>query len=80
MPASVPINKNTNSAETSDWECTNCGALTTGINNLELTITRTPPTYRCLCTGVLRATRNEPKYKAKDQKKNQGGGNSFPGG
>lgn len=74
-------NKSTVTAETSDWVCSNCGAVLTGINNSELTVTAVPAVYRCPCTGVFIATRNAPVYRpAAAQRKNIGGGRSWPGG
>lgn len=77
----IPINKNSNSSETSDWECNNCGATLANVNNNEVQTGPTKAAYRCICSGIFVATRNEPKYKVSGgQKKNLGGGRSFPGG
>lgn len=80
--AQVAPNKPKGSGESSDWECTNCGATLTNVNNVEI-IARTETTYRCVCNGVLKVTRNSPFVKPATgkaaQKVNQGGGVSYPG-
>lgn len=81
MAPQVPINKNANAGETSDWLCTNCGATLLGVNNVEVPVGPTKQAYRCICNGIFVATRNEPLYKPSgSQKKNIGGGKSYPGG
>jgi hypothetical protein len=70
-----PPNKEPNAAHTSDWECMNCGATLTGVNNKQVQRTIHP---LCVCTHELRCIRNEPNVLVTDQQNNLGGGQSFP--
>jgi hypothetical protein len=77
----VATNKVTNPTLTSDWQCSNCGAELLGVNNAEVSMPAGQKLIvTCACASRMVCTRNEPKYKANAQRKNLGGGSSFPGG
>lgn len=82
MPTIAP-NQPKSPSESSDWVCSNCGAVLTGVNNNEVGnhLSAIPV---CICAaGNFVCTRNDPRTKPVTgkggQKKNQGGGSSFPG-
>jgi hypothetical protein len=75
MP-NIPTHKEANEANTSDYECSNCGAVLKGVNNSQIRRTINP---LCVCNrGILYPIRNAPVIQGTDQNTNQGGGKSFP--
>jgi hypothetical protein len=68
----IPIHKEANEANTSDYECSNCGAVLKGVNNKEIRRTINP---LCVCNkGNLMPIRNAPVIDPSAQE-----GHSFPG-
>jgi hypothetical protein len=75
----MPDNKETNEANTSDYECSNCGAVLKGVNNKQISVTTGKNKFRCICMGELIPIRNAPVNAPNSQGQNLGGGTSFPG-